>query len=100
MRKLAPYQAIYAAQRLGFTVKPENDAYHIEGPGNDGRGIFDNWYASDGAAWRAVVRYVRKHGLQAPPEPPSRAEVREADIARLIEAQPVCPAAYSPEFED
>lgn len=59
--------------------------FYITGP-DDGNRIFDNWYTSDTAAWRAVTRYVRKQGLKAPPEPAELSVTFRAELAETVNA--------------
>lgn len=78
MPRRRPYAAVHDAQALGFVVKsdgtpPPAESFYVEGPGNDGRGLFNNWYGSSDDAWRAVVRYCKKHGLRPEPKAPAPA---------------------------
>lgn len=51
------------AERAGFSVHGAAPMLFVEGPGNDGRGIFNRWYDTRAAAWSAIVRRARRDGL-------------------------------------
>lgn len=47
---------IQAAKASGWRVLGSNRQFYVEGPWNNGRGIYNKWFSSEDAAWQAIAR--------------------------------------------
>lgn len=59
----------------GWRVLGSGGSYYVEGPGNDGRGIFNRWFDTRAAAEIAIGRHVKRHRYRTNPDPGAMLDV-------------------------